>query len=107
VPPEEDVVGGERLAVGPLQPLPQRQGERGAVRIEFPLLGQTRLNGVLWIARPTQHRVVVLATVGMEVGRARPGQTPRATVLADPLNRLDYLRAGRQALLNGRQFASL
>src|SRR3546814_9336136 len=37
--PEHEVVGPERGAVGPLHPLPQRDGDRLAVVAELPVLG--------------------------------------------------------------------
>ena len=106
-PPEDDVIHREGLAVRPLQILAEVEGDGLAVGAELPLRGQAGLHGILWVTRPAQDRIVVQAAIGVEVGRAFPGATPRAAILADLLDGLDDQRISRDALIDGRQLAGL
>ena len=104
VEPEHDIVGGEKLAVGPSHALAQGEGELSRVCVRFPGLGYVGDQAIpIW--RPDDQ--VFVAHEGVEAGRPRTeqGMAHRAAILTNGLQRFEDFRIGGQTLIQGRQFA--
>ena len=106
-PPEDDIIHGERHTIRPLEALAEVEGQFGAVRVPFPAFGQTRLNRIVGVTRPTQHRVVDQTAKAVEVIHTAPAAIPDAAVHADgiPFGQRDNTGILGQTLVNRGQFS--
>src|SRR5262249_49931459 len=106
--PEDEVVGGERLAVAPLHAAAQvhEPGASAVLHLEAP--GEVRQGLVARVV--PEHQMVrprAAAEPVPEVRRAREAGAPRAAVLADLLQRFDDQRILADSLGHRRQLARL
>ena len=101
-----DVVGAERLAVGPLRALAQLDRPDLVVGRGLGRLGDLRLD-LGAVGREAEQRVVDHAHVVVGVGRAEERAAPHAAILADLVDHRHDQRVLRQAGIDGRQLAGL
>src|SRR5207247_2762418 len=106
--PEDEVVGGERLAIAPLHPAAQVDEPRAPAVLHLEAAGEVRHRLVAGVV--PEHQVVrprAAAEAVPEIGRAREAGAPRAAVLADLLQWLDDERVLADAVGDRRQLARL
>ena len=105
-PPKQDVVRGERVAVGPLEPLPEGEQHALVVRRHLEIgcyVGHDlAVVGELQEERRTVLRSVAQVSPGTAVGVERGD---RAAVAPHRLERDDHLRLDRQPFVDRRQLA--
>ena len=103
--PEDEIVGGERRAVGPFHALAQMQRVGLAVVAEVVALGDAG-HDLAAVRAPVQRLVGRLDAVAvLAIRGAGERAPPGAAVFADLVQRLPDHRFGRNALLDRRQFA--
>ena len=107
--PEAHVVGGHRLAIRPLEPLEQREGELGRVVVDGIGLNEARLQNRLAVDVLHELDDPLLHQLGRApaVADALVGAMQRAAVSADLAENIHNLRLFRQALVDRRQLARL
>ena len=109
VEPEDDVVGRERRAVGPLHAGAQIHGDGATVFGEFPVAEHIR-NDHIGRAVPACREVVGGVAVDSQLALRRDAEGPAASVLAHLLDGLNhhrlrgkpFLERGKRPLLNHR-----
>ncbi len=106
VVPEQDVGGGEGLAVRPLRALAQLDRPGLEVGRGLGAFGDLGLD-LGAVGREAEQRVVDHADIVVGVGRAEEGAAPHAAILADPLDHRHHQRLLGQAGVDGRQLAGL
>ena len=105
-PPKQDVVRGERVAVGPLEPFPE--GEQHAAVVLGQLeTGRYVGHDLAVVGELQEERRTVLRAVAQVAPRAAVGVEggDRAAVAPHHLERDDHLRLDRQPFVDRRQLA--
>ena len=105
-PPEQDVVGGERMAVGPAQALAQGKGPHTLVGRHGPGLREVRHDRVT-LRRPADERGVGEPRVedALDVLGAGGEPVPGAAVAAQALDTLEHDRLRAGAFGDRREFS--
>ncbi len=103
--PEQDVVGGEGLAIGPADPAPEPERVGSAAVLDLPPPRQVRQDAA---AHGVPADEPIVGQAGLEnpdVARPRGEPSPRAAIGPALIGRDDDERVFRQALADGRQLA--